>query len=191
MLGNLVIIDTPGPNEAGENLRLAAVVAEQLKKSSMVLIVLDFTQLKTEAAEKVKEDVQQVIELLDQENLYVLVNKVDQRLEHDITPENELEQHPGISVVEMKTTEALAQQAFGRKWERELKKAGVEDLRSEAEDIWEDSGFDSFVKKAINALMAEAAPRCMLSALKFVQCRLVELHEDVNFASNVKCKITL
>jgi GTPase SAR1 family protein len=53
-LGNLVIIDTPGPNEAGENLRLTTVVYEELKKSSLVLIVLDFTQLKNEAAEQVK-----------------------------------------------------------------------------------------------------------------------------------------
>ncbi|HEY9666188.1 MAG TPA: dynamin family protein, partial [Coleofasciculaceae cyanobacterium] len=86
-LGNLVIVDTPGPNEAGENLRLQAVVAEQLRKSSIVLIVLDFTQLKNEAAEKVKTDVQKVIELRGKDNLYVLINKVDQRREGDMTPE--------------------------------------------------------------------------------------------------------
>jgi hypothetical protein len=86
-LGNLVIIDTPGPNEAGENLRLVNIVYEQLQKSSLVLIILDFTQLKTEAAEKVKKDVQQVIKLRGTENLYVLVNKVDQRRGGDITPE--------------------------------------------------------------------------------------------------------
>ncbi|WP_414578219.1 dynamin family protein [Anabaena sp. CCY 9402-a] len=86
-LGNLVIVDTPGPNEAGENLRLKNVVAEQLSKSSIVLIVLDFTQLKNEAAEKVKTDVQKVIELRGKDNLYVLINKVDQRQEKDMTPE--------------------------------------------------------------------------------------------------------
>ncbi|HEY9604917.1 MAG TPA: dynamin family protein [Allocoleopsis sp.] len=86
-LGNLVIIDTPGPNEAGENLRLVNIVYEQLKKSSLVLIILDFTQLKTEAAEKVKKDVQQVVKLRGIENLYVLVNKIDQRRDGDITPD--------------------------------------------------------------------------------------------------------
>ncbi|MBE9015824.1 dynamin family protein [Chroococcidiopsis sp. CCALA 051] len=86
-LGNLVIVDTPGPNEAGENLRLTAVVEEQLRKSSIVLIVLDFTQLKTKAAEEVKKEVQKVIQLRGKENLYVLVNKVDQRTEGDMTPE--------------------------------------------------------------------------------------------------------
>ncbi|MBW4547880.1 MAG: dynamin family protein [Symplocastrum torsivum CPER-KK1] len=86
-LGNLVIIDTPGPNEAGENLRLLNVVYEQLQKSSLVLIVLDFTQLKTEAAQQVKKDVERVIQLRGKENLYVLINKVDQRTEGDMTPE--------------------------------------------------------------------------------------------------------
>lgn len=86
-LGNLVIIDTPGPNEAGENLRLVNVVYEQLQKSSLVLIVLDFTQLKAEAAEQVKKDVERVIQLRGKENLYVLINKVDQRTEGDMTPE--------------------------------------------------------------------------------------------------------
>jgi GTPase SAR1 family protein len=86
-LGNLVIIDTPGPNEAGENLRLVNVVYEQLQKSSLVLIVLDFTQLRTEAAQQVKKDVEGVIQLRGKENLYVLINKVDQRTEGDMTPE--------------------------------------------------------------------------------------------------------
>jgi hypothetical protein len=86
ILGNLVIVDTPGPNEAGENLRLAAVVAEQLRKSSIVLIVLDFTQLNNQAAAEIKKQVQPVIKLLGKENLYVLVNKVDQRGDNDMTP---------------------------------------------------------------------------------------------------------
>lgn len=86
-LGKLVIIDTPGPNEAGENLRLTAVVEEQLKKSSIVLIVLDFTQLNNEAAEKVKKQVQPIIDLIGKNNLYVLVNKVDQRRKGDMSPE--------------------------------------------------------------------------------------------------------
>ncbi|MEG4443499.1 dynamin family protein [Microcoleus sp. AT9_B5] len=85
-LGNLVIVDTPGPNEAGTH-RLAAVVEQQLQKSSMVLIVLDFTQLKTQASEQIKEEVQKAIELRGKENLYVLINKVDQRREGDMTPE--------------------------------------------------------------------------------------------------------
>jgi GTPase Era involved in 16S rRNA processing len=86
-MGNLIIVDTPGPNEAGENLKLTDVVAKQLKQSSIVLIVLDFTQLKTKAAEEVKQEVQKVIKLRGKDTLYVLVNKVDQRTDNDMTPE--------------------------------------------------------------------------------------------------------
>jgi hypothetical protein len=53
----------------------------------LVLIVLDFTQLRTEAAQQVKKDVERVIQLRGKENLYVLINKVDQRTEGDMTPE--------------------------------------------------------------------------------------------------------
>lgn len=84
-LGNLVIVDTPGPNEAGQNLKLTAVVQEQLRKSSIVLIVLDFTQLNSKAAEDIKKLLEPVIMLLGKENLYVLINKIDQRRKGDLT----------------------------------------------------------------------------------------------------------
>ena len=87
LIGNLVIVDTPGPNEAGENLKLGNVVSEQLSASAVVLIVLNFTGLNTKAEEEVKKDVQKVIDLRGKENLYVLVNKVDQRKDGDMTPE--------------------------------------------------------------------------------------------------------
>lgn len=230
VLGNLVIVDTPGPNEAtsnldqeGDSFKLASIVKEQLSKSSIVLIVLDFTQLKTEAAEKVKRDVQQVISLRGKENLYVLVNKVDQRLDNDMTPDQvcqfvaaefgigddsdtnrvfevsarfafsaanfiqELEHSPGIIVATMKTVENLARQVYGRKWERELKRAieanDTEDLREEAYLLWKDSGFDTFLKQAVNALMERAAPKCIKSALKLSQSRLIQLQEDVKLRS--------
>jgi len=71
-LGNLTIIDTPGPNEAGENLKLTAVVEEQLRRSSMVLVVLDFTQLNNEAAEAIKRQIKPIVESIGTTNLYIL-----------------------------------------------------------------------------------------------------------------------
>ncbi|NEQ73470.1 MAG: hypothetical protein F6K23_10565 [Okeania sp. SIO2C9] len=88
-LGDLVIIDTPGPNEAGDNSPLLGVVREQLKRSSIVLVVLDFTQLKTEAVENVKKEVQSIIDIRgNQDSLYILVNKVDQRRKGNMSPED-------------------------------------------------------------------------------------------------------
>ncbi|MGK7892751.1 MAG: dynamin family protein, partial [Xenococcus sp. (in: cyanobacteria)] len=86
-LGNLVIVDTPGPNEAGEGLKLTAVVEEQLRHSSVILIVLDYTQLNNEAAETIKLQVKPILELIGKDNLYVIVNKIDQRRKGDMTTE--------------------------------------------------------------------------------------------------------
>lgn len=219
-LGNLVIVDTPGPNEAGENLRLQAVVEEQLRKSSIVLIVLDFTQLKNEAAEKVKKDVQKVVELRGKDNLYVLINKVDQRCDGDMNPEQvqqfvaaefgigdsdtknrvfeisarrgftsanflmELRQKKDFNIAENKAARALAQQVFGIDWEEELEDATIEDLQRKAERLWKKSGFDFFLNGAISALIAEAAPRCMESALKMVHSRLEELNNEVQLRNS-------
>jgi Dynamin family len=216
-LGNLVIVDTPGPNEAGDNLRLQGVVEEQLSRSSIVLIVLDFTQLKNEAAEKVKNDVHKVIELRGKENLYVLINKVDQRRDGDMNPEQvqqfvaaefgigdagrvfeisarraftsasflvELQHNPGVNLTEMKIAKALAQEVFGIDWEEELEEVTAEDLQRKAEKLWKKSGFDPFLNGAINALMAEAAPRCIMSALKIARGRLAELSNDVQLRSS-------
>ncbi|NEP81617.1 MAG: hypothetical protein F6K39_27730 [Okeania sp. SIO3B3] len=88
-LGDLVVIDTPGPNEAGDNFGLLDVVRNELKRSSIVLVVLDYTQLKTEAAENVKKEVKRIIEIRgNQDSLYILVNKVDQRRRGDMSPED-------------------------------------------------------------------------------------------------------
>ena len=86
-LGNLTIIDTPGPNEAGDGLKLTGLVEEQLRRSSIVLIVLDFTQLNSEAAETIKQQIQPIVESIGTDNLYVLVNKIDCRRQGDLTSE--------------------------------------------------------------------------------------------------------
>ena len=214
-LGNLVIVDTPGPNEAGAQLKLTAIVEEQLQRSSIVLIVLDFTQLNNQAAEAIKEQVEPVFELLSKENLYVLVNKVDQRRQGDLSAEQvkefvfadlglsikdtervfevsaiqafaaarflqERQQNPNGVICEMESAEALAQEALGARWETKLQQATINDLRAEADYLWEDSGFRPFLEKAIHALCENAAPRCMMSALNLSRNLLVELRDDLN-----------
>ncbi|HEY9874030.1 MAG TPA: dynamin family protein [Candidatus Obscuribacterales bacterium] len=86
-LGNLIIVDTPGPSEAGVSEKLEIVVSKQLNRSQLVLLVLNFTELRAEAAEKIKAEVQKVIRTRSQENLYVLVNKIDERRPGDIDTE--------------------------------------------------------------------------------------------------------
>ena len=76
----------PGSNEASQH-NLRGLILEQIEQSSLVLLLLDFTQLNNQVAEEVKQTVQQVINLRGINNLYVLVNKVDQRGRHAMTPE--------------------------------------------------------------------------------------------------------
>jgi len=90
-VGKLVIVDTPGPNEAGA-LNLENVVQLQLKASSIILLVLDYTQLNGEAAENVRNDVDKVSEIKGKDSIYILVNKIDLRKsKKDMTKEQVLE----------------------------------------------------------------------------------------------------
>ena len=66
----------------------------------------------------------------------------------------------------MSSIEALAKQVLGNRWERKLQKTTVEDLQEEAEYLWEDSGFDKFIINSIQALIANAAPECIKTALE-------------------------
>lgn len=85
--GALVIVDTPGPNEARQHHLLEQVVAEQLGQTSLVLLVLDFTQLNTQAAELISKEVQSVARIVGEENIFVIVNKIDERDEKGMTSE--------------------------------------------------------------------------------------------------------
>lgn len=72
--GRLALLDTPGPNEAGQT-HLRKMLREQLRNASAILAVLDFTQLKSDADAELRK------ELVDigGARTYALVNKFDQR----------------------------------------------------------------------------------------------------------------
>lgn len=75
--GTLTLLDTPGPNEAGQN-RLRPMLKEQLRKASAVLAVLDYTQLKSDADAQIREDLAEISDVT-QGRLFALVNKFDQK----------------------------------------------------------------------------------------------------------------
>lgn len=75
--GTLTLLDTPGPNEAGQS-RLRPMLKEQLGKASAVLAVLDYTQLKSEADAQVRQDLAEIASVA-KGRLYALVNKFDQK----------------------------------------------------------------------------------------------------------------
>lgn len=75
--GKLALLDTPGPNEAGQQ-HLRKMLREQLNKASAVLAVMDFTQLKSDADEQVRKELDEIADLAEG-RMFALVNKFDQK----------------------------------------------------------------------------------------------------------------
>lgn len=74
-LGQLTLLDTPGPNEAGQP-HLQKMLNEQLARASAVLAVMDYTQLKSISDEEVRQAISAAGKSVP---LYALVNKFDQK----------------------------------------------------------------------------------------------------------------
>lgn len=75
--GRFMLLDTAGPNEAGQD-ELKEALAQQLERSSAVMIVLDYTQLNSDAEKDVKEQIDK-IPTVQKSRLFALVNKFDQK----------------------------------------------------------------------------------------------------------------
>lgn len=73
--GQLTLLDTPGPNEAGQP-HLQKMLNEQLARASAVLAVMDYTQLKSISDQEVRQAIAAVSKAVP---LYALVNKFDQK----------------------------------------------------------------------------------------------------------------
>lgn len=80
--GTLTLLDTPGPNEAGQ-MYLKEMLADQLGKASAVLSVMDYQQLKSEADAHIKQELESIAEVV-RDRLFVMVNKFDQKGHHDM-----------------------------------------------------------------------------------------------------------
>ncbi|MES2206988.1 MAG: dynamin family protein [Pseudomonadota bacterium] len=76
--GNIALLDTPGPNEAGQGTGLRAVIQEQLARCSAVIQVMDYVQLSSEAEAEVRGLIGQVADRLGN-RLHIIVNKFDQK----------------------------------------------------------------------------------------------------------------
>jgi predicted GTPase len=74
--GRLVIVDTPGGDEAGQN-QLETMVNDQLAQASMALVIVNYRNFDNREADKIKEKVNQQFELVDINNLYIVVNQID------------------------------------------------------------------------------------------------------------------
>ena len=75
--GTLTLLDTPGPNEAGQP-QMEMMMRDQLQKASAVLAVMDYTQMNSKADEEVRKELNAIADV-SAGRLFVLVNKFDQK----------------------------------------------------------------------------------------------------------------
>ncbi|MBI0799938.1 hypothetical protein HCI03_02865 [Escherichia coli] len=75
--GTLILLDTPGPNEAGQP-QMEMMMRDQLQKASAVLAVMDYTQLNSKADEEVRKELNAIADV-SVGRLFVLVNKFDEK----------------------------------------------------------------------------------------------------------------
>ncbi|TMW25307.1 dGTPase [Escherichia coli] len=75
--GTLTLLDTPGPNEAGQP-QMEEMMRDQLQKASAVLAVMDYTQLNSKADEEVRKELNAIADV-SAGRLFVLVNKFDEK----------------------------------------------------------------------------------------------------------------
>ena len=75
--GTLTLLDTPGPNEAGQP-QMEVMMRDQLQKASAVLAVMDYTQMNSKADEEVRKELNAIADV-SVGPLFVLVNKFDEK----------------------------------------------------------------------------------------------------------------
>lgn len=185
----LIIVDTPGPNEAGDNHKLSNIVISQIQKSAIVLFVLDYTNLYTEAEEEINKEVQKIIELRGSENLFVLVNKVDERSKSEkslsteqvknfVVAEFGVEKQHVFEISALKAFDAnlflqgitgfdeFGQKLYENGWQRLKAVTAEKDLKQDAEQMWKDAGFTIFLHEVIYKLTTSSTHECMRTAIK-------------------------
>lgn len=81
--GKIVFVDSPGPNEANYSRILNQIIDRQMQRASLLLLILDYTQMHAEAAVQIARKVHDVVDLAGEDNLFILVNKIDARKEGD------------------------------------------------------------------------------------------------------------
>ncbi|MCK5537403.1 MAG: dynamin family protein, partial [Bacteroidales bacterium] len=75
----LTLLDTPGPDEFRQSAILKTIFKEQLRKASAVTLVVDYTKMNSESDAEVKEQIEDVANLIGKKHLFVLLNKFDER----------------------------------------------------------------------------------------------------------------
>lgn len=192
--GRLTLLDTPGPNEDGQQ-HLRKMLQEQLKKASAVLAVLDYTQLKSDADAKVRKNLLEVADTA-KDRMYALVNKFDQK-DRNSDDESTVKKYVSKTLMGSVITEdgvfpvsskygylaSRARNEIERHGKLNLKESWVKDFAEDAfgrrwekyvedpkevkegaDDLWKQSGFIQPLEKVIFQAHQNAAFEALRSA---------------------------
>lgn len=211
--GRLTLLDTPGPNEAGQQ-HLRHMLKDQLTKASAVLAVLDYTQLKSDADAQVRENLMEISGTA-KGRMYALVNKFDQK-DRNSDDEATVKQYvaqtlmkgamTGDSVFPVSSKQGyLASRArneiersgklslheswvkdFGEEAFGRMWKKCIEDpkaVKDGADELWQGSGFAIPLEQVI----VEAHQNAALEALRSAASKLDSISKDAGdfFKANV------
>ena len=80
--GKLSLVDTPGPDEAGNSAALERITRQQLASASAIILVIDYTKQGNEGDAKVND----LLEMLPPgagERLFIMVNRYDSAQQHE------------------------------------------------------------------------------------------------------------
>ena len=163
--GTLTLLDTPGPNEAGQP-QMEVMMRDQLQKASAVLAVMDYTQMNSKADEDVRKELNAIADV-SAGRLFVLpASRVYPGSSRQAYLANralhELRKN-GTLPVDEAWVDDFVREAFGR-----MKKDYVckdSELATEgATDLWECSLIDQLITEVILSSHSRAAALAVDSA---------------------------
>ncbi|MDX4066066.1 dynamin family protein [Aliarcobacter skirrowii] len=80
---DITLLDTPGPNEYKHAGDLKEIFKKQIVNSSAIILVVDYTNKSSEATQEIKDEIEAIKDIIKPENIFILVNKFDQRNDDD------------------------------------------------------------------------------------------------------------
>jgi hypothetical protein len=84
-LAELVLVDTPGPNEQGMAAHLFPLITQELQAAGAVFLILNFIDMRAQAQAELREQIDAAVGQLGTDRLYVVVNRWDDRRSEDMS----------------------------------------------------------------------------------------------------------
>ena len=210
--GELVLVDTPGPNESGMTMHLLPLIDQELNEAGVVFLVLNFIDMRSQAQAELRREIGRALGRLGTDKIYIVVNRFDDRRDEDMTEEetkafaarevglrpeeghgrvfltsarraldassfrrvrNEL----GEAAWDSPEGHNLGQSAFPGSWPKMRDLLPAHALDEVPGNMWESSGFETLLVRAIADLQRRAGPLILDSAVRRCQGITAQLRE--------------